>query len=69
LVVLDAVLAVTHRVSAGVALVAAAVAGLGVVMSLVALGLAAVARPRLRDLDGCARERTGLRSGAGILPW
>jgi putative ABC transport system permease protein len=42
-------LAVTHRVPAGVILVAASVAGLGVVISLVALGLAALARPGQRD--------------------
>jgi putative ABC transport system permease protein len=53
-------LAILHRVPAGVLLVAAAVAVLGVGMSLVALGLAALARRRLHDLDGShARERTG----------
>jgi hypothetical protein len=62
-------LAIIHRLPSGILMAPAAVAGLGVVMSLVALGLAALARPPLRDLDGCARERTGLRSGAGTLPW
>jgi hypothetical protein len=57
-----------HRVPSGILLAAAAVAGLGGVMSFVALGLAANARPLLSDLDGCARQRTGLRSGAGTLP-
>jgi hypothetical protein len=45
-------LAVTHTVPAGMLLVAASVFGLGVVISLVALGLAVLARPRLSDLVG-----------------
>jgi len=49
-------LAITQRVSAGMLLVAASVFGLGVIISLVALGLAALARPVLRDLD---RRRPG----------
>jgi len=44
-------LAVTQSVPVGMLLVAATVFGLGVVVSLVALGLAALARPRLRGLD------------------
>jgi putative ABC transport system permease protein len=52
-------LAVTHRVPAGVLAVAACVAALGVVISLIALGLAALARRGLRDRDGWnSRERT-----------
>jgi hypothetical protein len=45
------VLAVTQSVPVGMLLVAATVSGLGVVVSLVALGLAALARPCLRGLD------------------
>jgi hypothetical protein len=50
-------LAVTHTVSAGMLLVAASVFALGVFISLVALGLAAIARARVGDLDaGRPRE-------------
>jgi hypothetical protein len=44
--------AVTRSIPAGMLPVAASVCGLGVIISLIALGLAAAARPRPRDLDG-----------------
>lgn len=52
-------LAVTRSMPAGMLLVAALVFGLGVVISLVGLGLAALARRHLRDLDGRSPSEAG----------
>jgi hypothetical protein len=52
-------LAVTRSLPAGMLLVAASVFGLGVVISLVGLGLAALARRHLRDLDGGRPSEAG----------
>jgi hypothetical protein len=64
-----AAVAVTQREPAGMLLVAASVFALGVVVSLVALGLAALARPRLGDLDSVRPREAANGNDWAALPW
>jgi hypothetical protein len=62
-------LAVTGSIPASMVLVAASAAAAGVIISLVALGLAALARPRLRDPDGGRVREAGSSAAPVALPW
>jgi len=66
---LAGVLALTHSVSAGMLLVSASVFALGVFISLLALGLAALARPHLGDLGAGRPRETADGTDWVALPW